>query len=134
MAGVNKLSGRHYDVLKMDDTTTESSALIAKSLRAAVKSVAFSAFGIWWKCGCGAEITHKAEDPIGGVCAACFFRYQVMKAAGRLDEFAAAQKEKKLARLDNNEPIDIFKRKPLPARTGKTIQMYNYLGKPRKSK
>jgi hypothetical protein len=84
-------------------------------------------FGVWgWECACGQPVTKRIEalDSMG-VCDGCHFRYQVMKAAGRLDEFEAAHKRP--------EPA-ITRKRPLPARTGKTIQMYNYLGKPRKKK
>jgi hypoxanthine phosphoribosyltransferase len=150
------LTGRHYDVLKMDDTTDSGNVLTAKKLRAAVKSLksasgtlaslqtayydkamiqnlkANTAFGTWdWKCACGKEATKTEGLPDKSIplCDGCFFRATVMKAAGRFREFCDAQEE---LRAKHDDPIDILKRRPLPARSGKTIQMYNYLGKPKK--
>ena len=94
----------------------------------------------FWGCCCGQPATHEEtivtkisrvfkrqkQSRNFPLCDACFFRYQVMKAAGRLKEFIAAYDEQ---RKDRKQPIEEFGlpvRKPLPARSGKTIQMYTY--------
>jgi hypothetical protein len=80
----------------------------------------------FWGCSCGQPATHEetVTTKISRVfkrqkqsrqfplCDGCHFRYQVMKAAGRIKEFIAAYDEQRKDRL--------------PARSGKTIQMYNY--------
>jgi len=89
-----------------------------------------------WDCACGGPNTHEEAIIKNGsghkiyLCDGCHFRFTVMKAAGRVDEFVRAYDKQRDAR--EKEPIDILKRKPLPAKTGKTIQMYNYkpVGKP----
>lgn len=81
----------------------------------------------WLLCACGKEATKTEGLPDKSIplCDGCFFRATVMKAAGRFQEFCGAQEElRQLSVLKNL--------RPLPARSGKTIQMYNYLGKPRK--
>ena len=55
-----------------------------------------------------------------------------MNAAGRAEEFTEDYKAKLIARLDDSSSsgvIDILKHKPLPARSGKTIQMFQYESK-----
>ena len=98
----------------------------------------FTAWGWWTTCACGQAARHTESLPGKqrlDLCESCWFRFQVMRAAGRVDEFIKAEKERRLATLnEDNDLIDILKPHPLPARTGKTLQMYNYLGKPKGKK
>jgi hypothetical protein len=152
------MTGRHYDTVIMDDIVKDGSktatgvAALAQTYyeKAMIQNLkANTAFGRWnWICACGKEATKTEGLPDNSIplCDGCFFRATVMKAAGRFREFCDAQEElraKQWAEDDStNAPIDILKhatsgyrgamRRPLPARSGKTIQMYNYLGKPRK--
>jgi len=96
-----------------------------------------TAFGTWnWKCACGQPVAHRAtiahtnrrfkrqKRTLIPLCEGCNFRFTVMKAAGRADEFVRAYDKQRDAR--EKETIDILKHNPLPAKTGKTIQMYQY--------
>jgi hypothetical protein len=88
----------------------------------------------WWGCACGQPVTKRVGESVEetiGVCDGCSFRWHVMRAAGRLEEFLKAHEA---LRAKQYEPIEAFKNRPLPARSRKTIQMYNYLGKPRTKK
>jgi hypothetical protein len=86
---------------------------------------------LWRACACGSPPTHTVEllelpKPPMHLCDGCHFRYQVMKAAGRLEEFRAEYDEQRQRRdaVSPEEIPEMLKRRPLPARSGKTIQMY----------
>ena len=80
-----------------------------------------------WDCACGNPQTHTVGTEMY-LCDGCFFRWKVMDAAGRGAEFRDDYEVKHNMRLDdpNNGAIDILKHRPLPVRSGKTIQMFKY--------
>ena len=92
-----------------------------------------TSFSTWdWRCVCGQPVAHritlgckskrfkrqKTQREIG-LCESCNFRYIVMKAAGRVDEFV-----REYDRQKGFEYPDYTQ--PLPNRSGKTIQMFKY--------
>jgi hypothetical protein len=136
------MTGRRYNRLTFDDivskTTDADVARLSKiyydkAMIANLKANTSFAHWSWDMCACGKEATKTEGLPDKSIplCDGCFFRATVMKAAGRFQEFCDAQEE---LWAKQDEPIDILKRRPLPARSGKTIQMYNYLGKSRAKK
>jgi hypothetical protein len=93
----------------------------------------------YWVCACGQAATHEETITTKtsrvwkrrkharqfSLCDACFFRYQVMKAANRLKEFIEAYDEHR-KNTENVQTSPHTFSKTLPAPSGKSIQMFTY--------
>jgi len=75
-----------------------------------------------WDCACGSPATNMWSVNHLPLCDGCSFRRTVMQAAGREEEFWEDYKAKR----GISNPAGSRRRKPLPVKSGKTIQMYTY--------